>query len=94
MKDKLKEGDKVVMHTCAESDLPKYKNKLLTCTSESFIRNGNHVVFLKEVSGYFLVDFLQKVDTTYTKQDIDNAYYKGYDKGYEDGYDKAWMWDV
>ena len=68
MKDKLKEGDKVVMHTCAESDLPKYKNKLLTCTSDSFIKNENHVVFLKEVSGYFLVDFLQKIDKTYTKQ--------------------------
>lgn len=58
---KFKEGDKVVMHTCAEAEMPKYKGKILVCDSDSFVsKSGQEVVFLEGVSGFFLCDFLKK----------------------------------
>ena len=32
----FKKGDKVVMHTCHESTLPVYKDKIWTCQTDSF----------------------------------------------------------
>ena len=58
----LKKGDKVVMHTCYESKIEKYKDKLWTCQTDSFLSKGNEdVVFLDDFSGYFSTEFLQRV---------------------------------
>lgn len=57
----LKLGDKVVMHTCGESD--HYKGKLWSCSSDEFLSSsGSPVIFLEGFSGYFLVKYLQIVD--------------------------------
>lgn len=59
----FKKGDKVVMHTCHESTLPVYKDKIWICQTDSFIsRSKSEVVFLEDFSGYFLAKFLKKVD--------------------------------
>lgn len=62
----LKEGDNVVMHSCIEATNPKYKGKLIKCTSDSFKEkkgyNPEEVVFLDGVSGYFSTRFLEKVE--------------------------------
>lgn len=59
----LKKGDKVVMHTCGESDFPKYKGKLWTCTTDSYLdKSKQEVVFLDGFSGCFCVEYLQIVN--------------------------------
>jgi len=58
----FKRGDKVVMHTCFEATLPKYKDKLWICETDSFMNQSNQdVVFLENFSGYFATEFLQRV---------------------------------
>lgn len=60
----FKQGDKVVMHTCYEASLPKYKDKLWTCQTDSFLSKGKEeVVFLEGFSGYFAAEFLQRVQS-------------------------------
>jgi hypothetical protein len=55
-------GDKVVMHTCYESTLSKYKNKIWTCQTDSFMSKGKEdVVFLEDFSGYFATEYLKLV---------------------------------
>lgn len=56
----LKKGDKVIMHTCFEASIPKYKNKVWTCQTDSFIsKSKDEVVFLEGFSGYFAVEYLK-----------------------------------
>ena len=87
MKDKLKEGDKVVIEIHKALEELKEHRKELNMSTDPIQK-------IQESLKYPLINYLNEVHKTYTKQDVDNAYYKGYDKGYEDGYDKAWMWDV
>lgn len=59
----FKKGDKVVMHTCHESTFNKYKDKIWTCLTDSFLaKDKSEVVFLEGFSGYFLAKFLKKID--------------------------------
>ncbi|MBM7607555.1 hypothetical protein JOD29_000799 [Lysinibacillus composti] len=59
----LKEGDKVVMHTCIEAE--KYDGILWTCATDEFKHHPNHdytVIMLKGFSGSFATKYLQKVN--------------------------------
>jgi len=59
----LKKGDTVVMHSCGEADFPKYKGKVWTCQTDSFINQSNtEVVFLHNFSGSFLVKYLKIIN--------------------------------
>lgn len=59
----FKKGDRVVMHTCHESTLSVYKEKVWICQSDSFLsRDKSEVVFLEDFSGYFSAEFLKKSD--------------------------------
>lgn len=60
----LKKGDKVVMHTCLESQNPKYEGKVWTCrTDEKEVEwTSLNVVWLEGYSGAFSTEFLQKVN--------------------------------
>ncbi len=56
----MRKGDKVKMVNCYEADLPKNKNKVFICRSDSFkSSSGDEVVFLNGVRGYFLVEYLK-----------------------------------
>lgn len=60
---KLKKGDRVVMHTCGEAE--SHQGKIWTCKTDQFTR-GTGVyeqdsVFLEGYSGSFAPEFLQKV---------------------------------
>lgn len=58
--DTLKEGDKVVMHSCFESELPEYRGKVWICRTNSYIdRAKQEVVFLQGFTGCFAVKFLK-----------------------------------
>lgn len=58
--DRFRKGDSITMHTCAESRLPKYKDKVLVCQTDSFLcKGGDEVVFIEGVSGYFLTKYLK-----------------------------------
>lgn len=60
--ENLKKGDKVVMHSCFESNIHEYKGVLWTCQTDSFLDNSkDEVVFLENFSGYFLTKYLQIV---------------------------------
>ena len=55
-------GDKVVMHSCGEANFPKYKGKIWTCKTDSYIdKSKEDVVFLDGFSGCFSSRFLQVV---------------------------------
>ncbi|MNO22844.1 hypothetical protein D3C76_126300 [compost metagenome] len=61
--NKLKKGDRVVMHTCIEAET--HNGRVWTCKSDQFTR-GTGVyeqdsVFLEGYSGSFAPEFLQKV---------------------------------
>ncbi|MEK3969480.1 hypothetical protein [Paenibacillus sp. FSL H7-0323] len=60
---KLKKGDRVVMHTCIESE--EEPGKIWTCKSDQFTRGkgvfAQDSVFLEGYSGSFAPEFLQKV---------------------------------
>ena len=58
----LHEGDKVIMHTCSESRLEKYKDKIFTCTSEPWNLCGSEVIMLDGVRGGFATEYLRKVE--------------------------------
>ena len=71
MKNKLKKGDNVVMHSCGEADFPKYKGKLWVCECDSFMSSsGSEVVFLEGFSGYFMCKYLQMVNNKKRINDI------------------------
>lgn len=57
----LHEGDKVIMHTCAESTLGKYKDKVFACKSEPWDLCGSEAIMLDGVRGGFATEFLKKV---------------------------------
>jgi hypothetical protein len=58
----LKPGDRVVMHTCSESTLEKYKDKVFTVMSEPWDLCGSEVVMLDGgVRGGFATEYLRKV---------------------------------
>ena len=59
----FKKGDIVVMNPCVLATVPEYKDKLWTCTTDSYKSNyGTEVVFLEGFSGFFNCDFLDKVN--------------------------------
>jgi len=58
----LKPGDKVVMHTCSEARLDKYKDKVWTVNSEPWDLCGSEVVLLDGFRGGFATEYLKKVD--------------------------------
>lgn len=60
----LKKGDKVVMHTCAESENPKYAGRIWTCRTDAFKAKGHDYesIMLEDFSGSFSAEFLQKVN--------------------------------
>ncbi|MFV4887496.1 hypothetical protein RY279_18825 [Bacillus velezensis] len=61
MRNLLKKGEHVVMHTCGEAE--HYDGRVWACKSDEFTdRAGQQVVFLEGFSGYFLADFLQRVN--------------------------------
>lgn len=65
MRSAFSEGDKVVMHTCHEATFPKYKGKIWTCKTDSYIdKAGQEVVFLEGFSGCFLCDYLAIVNVS------------------------------
>jgi len=57
----LHKGDKVVMHTCSESTIDKYKDKVWVVRSEPWDLCGSEVVLLEGKSGGFATEFLKKV---------------------------------
>ena len=56
----LHKGDKVVMHTCSESTLEKYKDKVFTCMSEPWDLCGSEVILIDGVRGGFATEYLKK----------------------------------
>lgn len=61
--NRLKKGDKVVMHTCIEANYHKYYGRIWTCKTDQFkAKCGSDVVFLEGFSGYFSTIFLQLVN--------------------------------
>lgn len=52
----LKKGDKVIMHTCLESEGKNY-GKIWTCTTDEFTKGKGcykqNLIFLEGFSGYF-----------------------------------------
>lgn len=58
--DLFKKGDEFLMHTCHESTIDEYKNKVWICQTDSFLaRDKTEVVFLEGFSGYFNANFLK-----------------------------------
>ncbi|MCU5514402.1 hypothetical protein OCF62_07435 [Bacillus wiedmannii] len=66
---KLKQGDKVVMHTCGEAE--HYNGKIWTCRTDQYeASSGSQVVFLEGFSGYFLAEYLQIVHLENVEKEI------------------------
>lgn len=60
----FKKGDTVVMHSCGEANFPKYKGKIWTCQTDSYLDRGKQdVVFLEGFSGCFSTKYLQSVQS-------------------------------
>lgn len=57
----LQIGDQVVMHTCREANMEKYKDKVWTVVSESWDLCGSEVCKLDGFSGGFATEYLRKV---------------------------------
>jgi hypothetical protein len=57
----LHPGDQVVMHTCAEARMDKYKDKIWAVASEPWDLCGSEVVLLEGYRGGFATEFLRKV---------------------------------
>lgn len=59
--EKLKKGDKVVMHSCGEAK--HYDGKIWECETDSYISySGSEVIFLRNFSGSFAVKYLQRLE--------------------------------
>jgi len=67
----LKKDDKVVMHTCMESEGKNY-SRIWSCETDEFIKGDGvykqNLIFLEGFSGYFATEFLQKINIP---EDID-----------------------
>jgi G:T-mismatch repair DNA endonuclease (very short patch repair protein) len=60
----FKKGDTVVMHSCGEANFPKYKGKVWTCQTDSYLDRGKQeVVLLEGFSGCFAAEYLQIVQS-------------------------------
>lgn len=61
--NKLKKGDRVVMHTCIEAEV--HGGRIWTCSGDQFTRGTGALaqdsIFLEGFSGSFAPEFLQKV---------------------------------
>ncbi|MGG0676321.1 hypothetical protein ABE023_05920 [Bacillus altitudinis] len=68
MRDKLKKGDMVVMHTCVEAVLSE--GRVWKCAADEF-NPSSPAVFLEGFSGHFAVEFLQKVDVPVIESEMD-----------------------
>ena len=58
--NKLKKGDKVVMHDCMEAR--GREDIVWECTTDSYQLCGSEVVMLKNYSGSFCTEFLKKIN--------------------------------
>ena len=58
----LHKGNRVIMHTCSESALEKYKDKVFTCTSEPWDLCGSEVIMIDGVRGGFATEYLKKAE--------------------------------
>lgn len=68
MKNKLKKGDLVVMHSCMEAELNK--GIVWKCAGDEFNPSAP-AVFLEGFSGHFATEFLQKVDVPVIESEMD-----------------------
>ncbi|MGZ9700005.1 hypothetical protein ACVU03_19555 [Bacillus safensis] len=68
MKNKLKKGDLVVMHSCMEAE--QNKGRVWKCKGDEFNPSAP-AVFLEGFSGHFAVEFLQKVDVPVIESEMD-----------------------
>lgn len=60
--DTLKKGDKVVMYGCYEATVERYKDRIWTCLTDSYMdRASQEVVFLEGFGGCFAVQYLKRV---------------------------------
>lgn len=57
----LRLGDKVVMHTCYEASMEKYRDKVWTVESEPWDLCGSEVVLLEGYRGGFATEYLRKI---------------------------------
>jgi hypothetical protein len=93
MKQKLKKGNHVVMHTCEEANFPENYGKVWTCISDQFIEGVNefNLVFLEGYPNSFQVEYLQLVNlspvTTDIKMSFEEWKEKNYGENYEPDYD-------
>lgn len=61
----FKKGDKVIMHSCHESTLQEYKDKIWICLTSTFLdKTKQEVVFLEDFSGYFIAKYLKICNST------------------------------
>lgn len=73
----LEKGELVVMHTCGEAE--HYDGKLWKCKTDEFIpSSGSPVVFLEGFSGYFLCQYLQRVDVKVLTNELERLYSERY----------------
>ena len=57
----LKKGDQVKMHSCHEATI--HHSRIWTCITDSFLDKAKQeVVFLECFSGYFMVEYLKKIN--------------------------------
>ncbi|MFP7454294.1 hypothetical protein [Bacillus safensis] len=68
MRNKLKKGDLVVMHSCMEAVLSE--GRVWKCAADEFNPSAP-AVFLEGFSGHFAAEFLQKVDVPIGKTEMD-----------------------
>ncbi|MDX8359617.1 hypothetical protein [Cytobacillus sp. IB215316] len=66
----IQKGDKVVMHSCDEAF--KHNGKIWTCRTDEYERHGERLVFLKNYSGCFPIEYLQKVYLKSEKRELLN----------------------
>lgn len=58
----FKKGDKVIMHSCCEANIPNFKGKIWTCKTDSYLDKGKQeVVFIEGFNGCFIVEYLRPV---------------------------------
>lgn len=56
----FKKGDKVVMHTCFESEQPEYAGKVWTCRTDSYIdKSKDEIVFWTALVAVFYAIFFK-----------------------------------
>ncbi|MCY7692173.1 hypothetical protein MH111_17235 [Bacillus altitudinis] len=68
MREKLKKGDLVVMHSCIEAVLSE--GRVWKCKGDEFNPSAP-AVFLEGFSGHFAAEFLQKVDVPVIESEMD-----------------------